>query len=613
MIGWLRAHSRARAKVAGPRRCPWVLAAVAGLVIASLVAGCSRISAPPLSDDPKNIFSKVKPATVMVVGDISAHVSVPDWYMDPNDEAASIVYDMADAGQIASTEAAMWDKWAEIVAQDPLTYIVPARDLPARETDSAFSVQGSGFIVDPNGYVVTNAHVAALTDETVTYQVAYIGLSDWYEQDKQYFYDQGFGDYLSEERISQLLDALVTFNANYMSVTDVAKDYNVYMGAQVPGVATGVVPTKATVVEAGEASPGKDVAVLKIEAENLPTVPIGDDAEISPGDEVYVIGYPGAATFHEYISEESVGEPSFTAGKVSAKKTSTGGFEVIQMDAAITHGNSGGPVVDSKGRVVGIATFGTVDEDTGEMIEGFNFIMPSKLMREFLNRAGAQPAESTFTKLYNEALAEEAAGHLKDALQLYRQIDGMSPGHPYVLERIAASEKAIAEGKDKEISLLVIVIPVVVVLLLLALAVVLLVVMRRRKKAQAPAAAAPVTPAPAAAPQQAPASMPEAAPAPAQAAAPVAAEPAPAPAPAASPSAAEAAPSAPEPQVEPVAPAAAEQAAPEPQPTPAAPSSAPAHEHDVFEELKKLAELKDAGVISEADFDEKKKKLLGEI
>lgn len=88
-----------------------------------------------------------------------------------------------------------------------------------------------------------------------------------------------------------------------------------------------------------------DVAVLKIEAENLPTVPLGDPADTSVGDWVLAIGAPFGF------------ENSVTAGIISAKSRSLpseGYVPFIQTDVAINPGNSGGPLLNLKGEVVGI-------------------------------------------------------------------------------------------------------------------------------------------------------------------------------------------------------------------------------------------------------------------
>ena len=89
-----------------------------------------------------------------------------------------------------------------------------------------------------------------------------------------------------------------------------------------------------------------DVAVLRIEATGLPTVRLGDPRKLEVGDPVLAIGAP-------YGLEQSV-----TKGIVSAKGRSLPGDSAIvpfiQTDAAVNPGNSGGPLFDGSGAVVGI-------------------------------------------------------------------------------------------------------------------------------------------------------------------------------------------------------------------------------------------------------------------
>ena len=101
--------------------------------------------------------------------------------------------------------------------------------------------------------------------------------------------------------------------------------------------------------------PLTDIAVLKIEANGLPTAPLGKSADLSVGEWVVAIGNPFA-----YMLGNS--EPSVTAGVVSAvgrnllpSGDQTGVYVgMIQTDAAINPGNSGGPLVDVQGEVVGV-------------------------------------------------------------------------------------------------------------------------------------------------------------------------------------------------------------------------------------------------------------------
>ena len=113
-----------------------------------------------------------------------------------------------------------------------------------------------------------------------------------------------------------------------------------------------------------------DVAVLKVEATGLPTVSIGSSEKLSVGDMVVAIGNPlGELTLTQ------------TVGYVSAKNRSitTDGrtTNMIQTDAAINSGNSGGPLFNMQGQVVGVTSAkysGTTN--SGASIEGIGFAIP---------------------------------------------------------------------------------------------------------------------------------------------------------------------------------------------------------------------------------------------
>ncbi|MDI9336590.1 MAG: Do family serine endopeptidase, partial [Gammaproteobacteria bacterium] len=86
-----------------------------------------------------------------------------------------------------------------------------------------------------------------------------------------------------------------------------------------------------------------DVALIKISANNLPTVKIGDVNRLKVGEWVLAIGTPFGL------------ENTVTAGIVSAKQRDTGDYlPLIQTDVAINPGNSGGPLINMRGEVVGI-------------------------------------------------------------------------------------------------------------------------------------------------------------------------------------------------------------------------------------------------------------------
>ena len=113
-----------------------------------------------------------------------------------------------------------------------------------------------------------------------------------------------------------------------------------------------------------------DVAVLKVEAEGLPCVVMGSSTELAVGDQVVAIGNP--------LGELTA---TLTVGYVSAKDrdvtTEGATINMIQTDAAINSGNSGGPLFNMKGEVVGITTAKySGSSSSGASIEGIGFAIP---------------------------------------------------------------------------------------------------------------------------------------------------------------------------------------------------------------------------------------------
>ncbi len=100
---------------------------------------------------------------------------------------------------------------------------------------------------------------------------------------------------------------------------------------------------KLDVVEVLAASQKHDLALLRVEAKDLPTLALGDSDAMRPGDPVVAIGNPLGL------------EDTVSNGLVSARRTIHEGIEVLQVSAPIAPGSSGGPLFNERGEVVGIA------------------------------------------------------------------------------------------------------------------------------------------------------------------------------------------------------------------------------------------------------------------
>jgi S1-C subfamily serine protease len=133
-------------------------------------------------------------------------------------------------------------------------------------------------------------------------------------------------------------------------------------------------------------NPPSDLAVVKVDASNLPTIALGDSDRVQVGDDVVAIGnalaLQGGLTVTRGIISGLHREVPTNAGSALE--------DVLQTDAAINPGNSGGPLVDSEGRVIGI---NTAIADPGSA-QNVGFAIPISNAQAIIDqlRQGRQPA-----------------------------------------------------------------------------------------------------------------------------------------------------------------------------------------------------------------------------
>ena len=177
---------------------------------------------------------------------------------------------------------------------------------------SSASAMGSGVIISEDGYILTNNHVVNTSTNSTFYQVN---------------------------------------QANKVTVK-LYNDETTY---------------EAKIIGTDETT---DLAVIKIEKDNLPAAELGDSDSIKVGEFSMALGNP--------LGMES----TVTAGIISATSrtiTSDGkNYTVIQTDAAINSGNSGGALINSKGQVIGINTL----KLSGSGVEGIGFAIPINSTKE---------------------------------------------------------------------------------------------------------------------------------------------------------------------------------------------------------------------------------------
>jgi serine protease Do len=230
--------------------------------------------------------------------------------------------------QLDGSLIALTSKVSRAVVQIQVTGIGPARKKTNDDSEGLAVLAeehaiGSGVILDPNGYIVTNAHVV--------------------------------------ERADRIRVVLPTPAGDSAFETT-------------PGGKAEILVAKVVGVDRET-----DLALLKVEAENLPTLPLGINRPARPGELVFAIGSPGGL------------QSSVTMGVISSvwrQPDPESPMVYVQTDAPINSGNSGGPLVDLDGYVVGLNAF-IMTKGGGS--EGLGFAIPASTVQfvsEQLKRYG---------------------------------------------------------------------------------------------------------------------------------------------------------------------------------------------------------------------------------
>ena len=267
-------------------------------------------------------------------------------------------------------------------------------------TPPPFRETGTGWFISPSGWVITNAHVVS---------PAFRPTEGLRTQQAQKAARPGCraADVKLDPSISVILP-----NGFRLSAT-VAK-YS-------PPVA-------------GEGMSGQDLALLRLEAADMPALALGDSNALNIGDRVHILGFPGIVLTHELLNASAKMEASVTNGAISGFKQDRAGQPVIQTDASAAWGNSGGPAVDDAGRVVGVLTFVTLAPgEQGGIVQGFNFLIPSQAVQAFLEGTGVRLDEpSRFNEAWQAALRDFFSGNHRRAEKALAEANRLLPELPDV-------------------------------------------------------------------------------------------------------------------------------------------------------------------------------------
>jgi len=298
---------------------------------------------------------------------------------------------------------------------------------------------GSGFILHPDGFIATNGHV----------------VERFYEMNEQRLAKEFLAKAVAEacgpalamvpegarkERLSAIAAdpvnrGKVRLRKQLQVHLSTGKVYPADVKAYSPSIKPDAPPSGQAASQGGKpeaVGSGRDVAILKIEERDLPTLGLTpNSAALKLGEQIFVIGYPGVVLNHDFLSRKSQLEASVTVGRISGFKIDINDRRVIQTDAAITWGNSGGPAFNLKGEVIGVATFISTTLEGDQAVQGFNFLIPAGSVHEFCGKIGLTPNPDTrFMTEWAEGVAAYFRGEYKRSLGHLNDADRIMPGFP---------------------------------------------------------------------------------------------------------------------------------------------------------------------------------------
>ena len=271
---------------------------------------------------------------------------------------------------------------------------------PFRET-------GTGWFINPSGWVITNGHVV-LPGYRPKPEISQALLERGVRQACGEASDQAVAAAMARATI-KLDPSISVILSNGMRLAAKVSKYS-------PPVS-------------GEGMSGRDLALLKLEAADMPALMLGDSSNARVGDRIHILGFPGVVLSHELLNASAKVEASVTNGAISGFKQDIANQSVIQVDAPAAWGNSGGPVVGSDGRVLGVLTFVGLDSASqGAFVQGFNFVSPSSAVREFLKGTNVNLDEvSRFNVAWHAGLQDFFSGNYGRAEKQFEEANRLLP------------------------------------------------------------------------------------------------------------------------------------------------------------------------------------------
>jgi S1-C subfamily serine protease len=353
---------------------------------------------------------------------------------------------------------------------------------------------GSGFVVNPNGVVVTASHVVEPDQQALQNYAAnkliVLGLNYTYPRANS----SPFSQYtLPVHSLSVVLQQCYKAIACDFTITPKVTVYSALDVSQ-----TTLPQGKPARVLSSTGFAATDVAILQIDGSNMPTVSLATTAnDLASGDDVIALGFPGSSTG---ALETGVTQPAKVFGRVSNIRTE-GTSKLVEIDANIEPGESGGPVVNDSGDVIGLVSF-TLLQSSGAA--GQKYLRTVDDIRTAISATGVQAQRGPTDTAFQQGMEDFWAHHYSAAVPQLQRATQLYSGFPLASEFLSEAQAKKGTAADVPLERKGSSFPAWIVLVALGVVIVLIVLVvllgRRGRKGEPPGA----VPLSAAVPQVAP-------------------------------------------------------------------------------------------------------------
>lgn len=373
-------------------------------------------------------------------------------------------------------------------------YLLPAE---TRTKSMDMVINGNGFIINPDGNIITTADMVKQSDDELKQGMANAVVQEA-GLDELKAFESALSNLaevdisLDEAQRLTFFKALADNYTKYLTVGIATQKIQVYPGNMLDQARNGEDGLTAQVVKAGDTleidkNTGKDVAILKVNGSQMPTVQLGDDNSGHDGSRVLGLGYENSKSESETDSAALEDKPTLATGTVTKHLSMTGDWNLMQLQMQMVKNASGSPILDSNSKAIGIMVLitSTQTNDSGEAttVTTEQYAVPISVAKDYLSQANVTASSSTLDTTYRQGVDLASEKHYSAAKEKFNETKNTKPDFPFIQSQLNNSQTNIDNGLDEgTFPWTIVIIVVVVVVVVLALILLLILFMKHKKK-----------------------------------------------------------------------------------------------------------------------------------